>query len=606
MLVVPNSPVAELASIHDILVRKTLHPQFQPIAKFADASLLGYEALMRGPKGSSLQAPMALFEAARGIGAGIELELTCCAVAVREFNRQGLPGRLFLKLSYAALMALVRQGEIGLQALLGGGEEGAVQHIVVEVAEQGQTIACKDLHFAASCLRQVGVDIALDAFGGSGSNLQLWAEIAPEVVKIDRYFVQDIDKQPARFAMVSAMQQLAKSMGCEIVAAGIEREAELAVLRDLGIGYGQGYLVGYPESRPAHRLQESVSHLLRSTKIAVYPKSEAPRSESTARQLLIPAPVVAAGMSNDRLEEFFKEHPELHAVAVVDDGCPIGLINRRSFLDRYAQRYHKELFGRRGCALFMNDKPLLVEHDSSLEAMTDILCGDDQRYLTDGYIIVEGGRYLGLGTGEELVHVVTELRIEAARHANPLTFLPGNIPISEHIARLLASGTAFTACYFDLNNFKPYNDLYGYWRGDEMIRLAANVITRNADPLRDFVGHVGGDDFVALFQSDDCLLRCQRIVDSFNSEARQLFDAEELAKDGIHSDDRRGNPTFFPLTTISIGVVQVQPGLFVRAEDVASAAASAKRQAKKLNQGVHLLAPAEAVADAATGLRSVA
>jgi diguanylate cyclase (GGDEF)-like protein len=604
MLVVPNSPVAELASIHDILVRKTLHPQFQPIAKFADASLLGYEALMRGPKGSSLQAPMALFAAARAIGAGIELELTCCAVAVREFKRQGLPGKLFLKLSHAALMALVRQGEAGLQALLGEG--GVASRIVVAVAEQGQATAGKDLHFAASCLRQGGVDIALDAFGGSGSNLQLWAEIAPKVVKIDRYFVHDIDKQPARFAMVGAMQQLAKSMGCEIVAAGIEREAELAVLRDLGIGYGQGYLVGYPESKPAHRLQESVSQLLRSTKIAVYPKSEAPRSESTARQLLIPAPVVVAEMSNDRLEEFFKEHPELHAVAVVDDGCPIGLINRRSFLDRYAQRYHKELFGRRGCSLFMNDKPLLVEHDSSLEAMTDILRGDDQRYLADGYIIVEGGRYLGLGTGEELVHVVTELRIEAARHANPLTFLPGNIPISEHIARLLASGTAFAACYFDLNNFKPYNDLYGYWRGDEMIRLAANVITRNADPLRDFVGHVGGDDFVALFQSDDALLRCQRIVDSFNSEARQLFDAEELAKDGIHSDDRRGNPTFFPLTTISIGVVQVHPGLFARAEDVASAAASAKRQAKKLNQGVHLLATSEAAADAVTGLRSVA
>jgi diguanylate cyclase (GGDEF)-like protein len=610
MLAVPNSPVAEVASIHDILVRKTLHPQFQPIAKFADASLLGYEALMRGPKGSALQAPMALFAAARAVGAGVELELICCAVAAREFKRQGLPGKLFLKLGYAALMALVRQGEAGMQALLGGSEgsgEGATPvRIVVEVTEQGQAIALKDLLFACNCLRQGGIEIALDAFGGSGSNLQLWAEIAPDVVKIDRYFVHEIDKQPARFAMVRAMQQLAASMGCEMVAAGIEREAELAVLRDLGIGYGQGYLIGYPESKPAQRLQESASHLLRSTKIAVHPRTEAPRSETTARQLLIPAPVVPPTMSNERLEEFFKEHPELHAVAVVDDGQPIGLINRRSFLDRYAQRYHKELFGRRGCARFMNTKPLLVEHDSSLEAMTDILRGDDQRYLADGYIIVEGGRYLGLGTGEELVHVVTELRIEAARHANPLTFLPGNIPISEHIARLLASGTAFTACYFDLNNFKPYNDLYGYWRGDEMIRLAANVITRNADPLRDFVGHVGGDDFVALFQSDDALLRCQRIVDSFNSEARQLFDAEELAKDGIHSDDRRGNPTFFPLTTIAIGVVEVRSGLFGRAEDVASAAASAKRQAKKLNQGVHLLAVEESSASAATALRSVA
>src|SRR6202022_2619470 len=130
----------------------------------------------------------------------------------------------------------------------------------------------------------------------------------------------------------------------------------------------------------------------------------------------------------------------------------------------------------------------------------------------DGFVLVDAGRYVGLGTAEQLVRSVTEMRIEAARHANPLTFPPGNIPISEHIARLLSARISFTACYCDLNNFKPYNDQYGYWRGDEMIRLAAGVISGSCDARRDFVGHVGGHDFVVLFQSADWDRRCAQIL----------------------------------------------------------------------------------------------
>ena len=110
----------------------------------------------------------------------------------------------------------------------------------------------------------------------------------------------------------------------------------------------------------------------------------------------------------------------------------------------------------------------------------------------DGFIVTENGPYVGLGTGDQLVRSVTEARIEAARHANPLTFLPGNISISQHIERLLKKQVHFVACYADLNHFKPYNGYYGYWRGDEMIRLMARLAMEQCDTQRDFLGHVGG------------------------------------------------------------------------------------------------------------------
>jgi diguanylate cyclase (GGDEF)-like protein len=229
---------------------------------------------------------------------------------------------------------------------------------------------------------------------------------------------------------------------------------------------------------------------------------------------------------------------------------------------------------------------MILDKHTGLDAMTAVLTSSDQRYLTEGFIVTEGGRYLGLGTGEQLVRVVTEVRIEAARHANPLTFLPGNIPISEHIERLLVSKGTFVACYGDLNDFKPYNDHYGYWRGDEMIRLVARTLVSHCDPRRDFIGHVGGDDFVVLFQSDDWLDRCERIVRTFNQKALSLFDEEALAKGGIEAEDRHGVRRFFNCTTLSIGAVPVRPGVYSRPEQVASAAAAAKHKAKMSSVGL--------------------
>jgi CBS domain-containing protein len=176
------------------------------------------------------------------------------------------------------------------------------------------------------------------------------------------------------------------------------------------------------------------------------------------------APALPRQATNNDVLELFRRLPDLHAVAVVEHDEPVALINRRSFMDRYALPYHRELFGKRPCLLFANASPVVIEKSMTVEQMAKLLASDDQRYLADGFVITENGKYAGLGTGENLVRAVTEVRIEAARYANPLTFLPGNIPISSHIARLVGAHAGFYACYVDLNHFKPFNDQYGYWQ----------------------------------------------------------------------------------------------------------------------------------------------
>jgi diguanylate cyclase (GGDEF)-like protein len=151
---------------------------------------------------------------------------------------------------------------------------------------------------------------------------------------------------------------------------------------------------------------------------------------------------------------------------------------------------------------------------------------------------------------------------------------------------LLRRDASFVACYADLNHFKPFNDHYGYWRGDEMIRLMARIAQEHCDKRKDFLGHIGGDDFVILFQSSDWQARCTRMVEEFATAAAQLFEAHDRDRGGIYAEDRFGVQRFFPCTTVSIGVVCVEPGVYRRAEDVANAAAVAKGRAKTAGSGV--------------------
>lgn len=199
--------------------------------------------------------------------------------------------------------------------------------------------------------------------------------------------------------------------------------------------------------------------------------------------------------------------------------------------------------------------------------------------------MTENGRYIGLGTGDQLVRSATEVRLEADRHANPLTFLPDNIPISQHIERLIEADADFVAGYADLNHFKPFNVHSGSWRGDEMIHLVANLTLAHCDAKRDFVGQVGGGDFIFLFQSSDLLPRCEAIVQEFAERALALFDSPARPEGGIHAEGRQRVPRFSPFTTLSIGAVRTQPGQYGHAEELANAAALAKHDAKVYRAG---------------------
>lgn len=564
-----------------------LYPVFQPIVALCDGSIYSHEALIRGPVGTALAGPDALLAAAARESMNFEFENVCVAVALKRWGNLGQSGRLFVNVSAAVLVeCLTHFGREALvQLVLGFGV--LPRMLVLEITEYERVDDMDALANIVSDIRSAGVALALDDFGDGRSSLRLWAQLKPEIVKIDKYFTKDISQHADKLKTIQALQQIAGIFNTELVAEGIETEADLRVLRDLGITYGQGYLLGRPATQPREQIEMVALNVMRDPRVAVFPElTRASQVGQIRRSAVIEAPCVGLATTNNELAALFLSHKDLHGLAVVDGIRPVGIINRSRFMNEYSKLYYREVSGRKTCLKHINFEPRLIEREHNVEELIGILTSDDQRYLTDGFIVTHNGRYIGLGTGDQLVRSVTEKRVEAARHANPLTFLPGNVPISLHIERLLKSGVEFVACYADLNNFKPFNDQYGYWRGDEMIRLVARLALSHCDPQRDFVGHVGGDDFIILYQSSDWQLQCEQIVSEFASCAIDLFDSSAREAGGIHAEDRHGVSRFFPLTTISIGAVTINRDDYFNAEQVASAAARAKHDAKVHGAGL--------------------
>ncbi len=573
-----------------LLREDALYPVFQPVVDLKTAAVHAHEALIRGPAGSWLQSADALLRAAQQEDLLYEFELFCVYSALRHWGELRQPGRLFLNISAHALQRLVGVGGTHTLARAMRGLQVSPRMVVLEITEHERVHDMDAMVEVARVLHSVGLSLALDDFGDGRSSLRLWSQLKPDIVKIDKYFSRGIHSSADQLKTLQALLQIADVFGTQLVAEGIENEADLRVIRDLGVAYGQGYFLGRPDAAVQSEALHEAGRVLQDTRVAVMPEQRYVARSGQLRHLsLIHAPAVAPSASNDEVAGIFQAHPELHALAVVDDERPLAIINRQQFMDHYATLYFREIFGRKSCMLHANQQPRLIERSHDIEQLIGILTSQDQRYLSDGFIVTENGRYVGLGTGDQLVRSVTELRLEAARHANPLTFLPGNIPISLHIKRLLESGGEFTASYIDMNNFKPYNDHYGYWRGDEMIRLLARLAAAHSDPQRDFVGHVGGDDFLILFQSADWERRCRAIVDDFAAQARELYDAPALLAGGIEAEDRQGQLRFFPCTTVSIGAVRVCCGAYRDAEEVATSAAHAKRLAKSQASGLVLL-----------------
>lgn len=580
----PGTADPLLPALLRLIKTESFDIHFQPLVDIGRAGVFGYEALTRGPADSPLHSPLVLFEAAARHGLLVNLERLVVRKALGRFKALALPGHCFINVTADTLLAA--RDRVGVLAEELAALDLPASRVVVELTETRPIEDLAHLDEALAALRGRGFMIALDDLGEGFASLRRWMQMRPDFVKIDRHFIDGIAQEPLKQQFVRSIVEMAATSGCAVVAEGLEQDSDLQVLRRLGISICQGYLFARPSATPRAQLRAELARQLEAQAQPRLTQNDdalpiANGAITTAAQLARRAQTVSPQLSCKAVVEMFRLDEQLYSVPVLDaQQRPIGVLRSLHVLKRSTERYFMDIFDRRSCVELMDPQPLIFDASTPLRAMSEAVANLDDRLMVDGFIVTRNGEYFGNGRSTDLLKAVSDLQVHAARYANPLTLLPGNVPIDNHLDRLIGGAQHFVAVIWDIDHFKPFNDVYGYRVGDDILKLCARVLTQAADPTLDFVGHIGGDDFVMVSCAPDWAERLQRACAAFDAGVRSFFTAEHLAAGGYTTLNRQGQPSFHPLPTLSGGVVMHRPGSFENSRALAAALAEPKRLAK--------------------------
>jgi diguanylate cyclase (GGDEF)-like protein len=541
----------------------------QPIVNIEKKTVFGYEALSRGPSDSPLHGAQLLFETAERSGLTSELEGLCLRTAARSWSGQGSPLKLFVNISPAKLMPSEFNPSQLSKLLETNGLKPS--NIVIELSERYPTANPSELLKTLSWLQAEGFLIAIDDLGSGYSGLKLWSELKPDFVKIDRHFIRDIQEDLIKREFLKSVVELANRLNCKLIAEGVETIAELRVVSDMGISLVQGFLLGRPKPFATASLDPLNVQATFTFK---------PPLQETAGSLCSDIQPITFNETLENALERLQSEPSMFALPVVDDGKPLGLLHKWRVLETFSTPYGRALYEKCQVTQMLSADALVVDFDTPLEEVSQQLIEEDTHYLKQHFIVTQNERYVGLGSTRALLQKITAKKIEKARYANPLTLLPGNVPIQQELSARTEKKLPFSIIYFDINMFKPLNDQLGYRVGDQIILLLAELLTKSFREVGDFVGHIGGDDFVVISASTLAVTLANTVQTEFVSQTRRFYTNDVLRDGFVESEDRNGRIDRFPLVSLSAGIVMTTRGDTHTPEQLSDAASEAKKKAK--------------------------
>ena len=565
------------AQLRKVLEERSVSAVFQPIFGFREGRVLGHEALVRGPEGSMLETPAELFAAAEAQGVAVELNLLCVQEILRCFGERGIEGQLFLNVSPLIIMQRgFSQERVARYMKHLGIDPG---RIVIELTEDYPALDFRLVHEALMLYRSMGFRVAIDDLGEGFSSLRLWSELKPEYVKADKHFVTGIATDPVKMQFLRAIQHIAENSGSLVIAEGIENAADFKVVKDIGIACGQGWFIGRPSERPVDGLPAEAARAQADVRLPVVPTPRLragtePRAHDFVRSVDAVTPQAILATLLDR----FAHSPALTAIPVIGAAGVEGVVSRM-WVDMVAASPAAQSLRARPCIEFADRGPIKVESDLDLAALTAMLVESDVRRMSDGFVILSKGRYLGMGTCRDVMRTLQSSRVLAARYTNPLTLLPGQVPINEHLDRLLERRAPFTAWFVEIDQMRGLNDTQGFAKGDAIIHATAELLEEACAPGLDFVGHISGSRFMLLAQSEDWEARAHELIGKFTAVVESHLPPEVVARGYFIVKVRDGRESVRPLPKLAVGVLPVLPGVFESRHEVVAAAKHAAQLA---------------------------
>ncbi|MFZ5773878.1 MAG: GGDEF domain-containing protein [Thermodesulfobacteriota bacterium] len=573
-------------TIIQILDENGLTAWFQPIYSRHSGEVFGYEALARLRDDRFRGVDIgALFRRAQAEGIISTLDMLCRENTFSRAAELGFVEKnayLYVNICPATLMHPEHRG--GMTDLLA--EEFGIpkDRIILEITEQ-EAIRNYDL-FKSSVehYRKRGYKIAIDDFGAGYGGLKMLSIIEPDFLKVDRHFITNIDQDAFKYNLVDAIATVCHKMGITVIAEGIERQEELEAAARFDIDLLQGFLLARPSpSLSDHRLAGMEREELRGTDCADV-MSNACTIGNTVKYIDPLAPGQPMMLAHQR----FMDNPNLQGLPVVEEGRVLGMLSRTHFLEKQMLGPHGFGFAlatHRSIRDVLVPDFLLVEASTPVEEVVRRIRARRGKHLYDDVCVARNGRYVGTVAISALLETITQKSIQMAKGANPLSGLPGNEFIQRTITRLIGEKVNFDVCYIDIDDFKPYNDYYGFEKGDMVIKRLGRIIVEameaDANDRLRFVGHIGGDDFIMVTRPHVSMQLCQRVVDAFTALLPEFHGQAEQAAGHYLATDRQGELRLFSLLGLSIGIVSTEECLVESYGELAYLASGVKKEAKQ-------------------------
>lgn len=546
---------SDRTELENIISTGNIRTVYQPIVSLLDATILGYEALSRGPLGSILEMPDRLFRVAESYNLTWELEYLCRTKAIEKAGFAIGDHKLFINVDPKVIYD--EKFRKGITRDLIDKNHMDPSNIIFEITERTSIEDYKSFREVVKNYMGQGYKIAIDDTGAGYSGLRMLAEIHPQYIKIDLDLIRDIDKKSINQILIKTLNDFAYATNMFIIAEGIETIDELNTLIDLGVQYGQGYLLCKPKPE-FEQLTEEIKRLIlnrqkQNQKKLFYTTNSMPIGEIVRTDRAIHSET-----KGSEVNEIFSNNSSIFGVPVVDSGVPVGLIMRNNFYAHLATQYGVALFMNRPVRLLMNKHPLIVDYHTSLAQVSKIAIGRREEDLYDYIIITRDNQYYGVTTVKSLLEYSTQIELNKAKHSNPLTGLPGNNIIEQRCEKAIEDKEDCHFVYFDLDNFKAYNDVYGFENGDKILIFTAELLQDSINSFQwknYFLGHVGGDDFLAVLSGSDIERFLNHVITKFDEKIKNHYTAKDQGNGYIISKNRHGIEEKFPFISISIAAV---------------------------------------------------
>ncbi|WP_404427241.1 GGDEF domain-containing protein [Ureibacillus chungkukjangi] len=292
-------------------------------------------------------------------------------------------------------------------------------------------------------------------------------------------------------------------------------------------------------------------------------------------------PSISPTLKNKEVDKLFTDNPDLRGIVVAHHEKPIAHITRTHFYQKIGTLYGYNLYMGRESNLLAKTSPLIVDFHQPITEVSKLAMEREEEALYDDVIVTKGDKFFGVVSIRALLMEFVDIQVQTASFLNPLSKLPGNHVIDQKLTEILYL-EKYSVLYFDIDYFKTYNDLYGFNKGDKVLLHLTDILKRNITQQGYFLGHIGGDDFMAilpLYKVDEI---CETIIKEFDETIPSFYEDYHLSDPNFKVKGRSGSLEKFTIMFLSIAVLTNQKRQFVKIEDVSNAVAAIKRNCKKV------------------------